>query len=203
MATSYVLIDEGADRKIRHFQRTDGSDTVEEQMVALTEPILASYVIQFAGIAVSTANSHVCQVMAGASLRVGIRRIRIWQVANATGIARLQWRLFRLTTAGTGGSSITPAPSDPADSASGATAMTLPSSKGTEGTQVSHKRTLIHTTATTVGLPDEFVWDFSQLRTKARWIAAGTSNGVALKNIGSDASATFDGEIEIVEAGWA
>lgn len=192
----------GSDYKQWMVQRTDGSDTVLAPLGVEAEPEIATYVIQFAGIAISVANSHVCQVMAGASLRVGIRRIEIWQVANANAIALAQYRLFRLTSAGTGGSSITPAAYDPAESAAGATAMTLPSAKGTESTQVGHGRHLIHTTATTVGLVRQ-VWDFTKLRTKALWIASGTSNGVALKNISSDSTATVDGFIEIVETSVA
>lgn len=192
----------GSDYKQWFVSRTDGSDTVLAPLGVEAEPEIATYVIQFAGIALSTANSHICQVMAGASLRVGIRRIVLWQVANATSIALFQYRLFRLTSAGTGGSSITPAAHDPAESAAGATAMTLPSAKGTESTQVGHGRHLIHTTATTIGLPPQ-TWDFTKLRTKALWIAAGTSNGVALKNISSDSTATVDGFIEIVETAVA
>lgn len=202
MTRTYVGVDEGADRKLHAIQRTDGADTVYSPYSVEAEPEIATYVIPFAGIAVSTANSHVCQVMAGASLRVGIRRIRLWQVANATGIAKLQFRLFRLTTAGTGGTGLTPALVDPGDSAAGAAAMTLPSSKGTEGTMLDHGRHLIHTTATTIGLQD-YLWDFRGLRTKCLWVAAGTSNGLAVKNIGSDASATYDGWIEIVETAVA
>lgn len=202
MTRTYASFDEGADLKRHAVQRTDGADTVLQFYGVDAEPETATYTIPFAGIALATANSHVCQVMAGASLRVGIKRITLWQVANATGIALMQYRLYRLSTAGTGGSAITPAPVDPADAAAGATAMTLPSSKGTEGTLLEHGRHLIHTTATTIGLV-KHVWDFSGLRHKCLWIAAGTSNGIALKNIGSDASATVDGTIDIVETSVA
>jgi len=202
MTRTYVGQTSGSDYKLHAVQRTDGADTVVQPYSHLAEPETASYRIIFAGIALATANSHICQVMAGASLRVGIKRIRIWQVANATSIARFQYRLYRLTTAGTGGSSVTPAALDPADSAAGAAAMTLPSSKGTESTLVDHGRHLVHTTATTVGLVEQS-WDFSQLRDKCLWIASGTSNGLALKAISSDASATVDGVIDIVESAVA
>ena len=202
MTRTYQSQVAGSDYKQWFVSRTDGSDTVLAPFGVEAEPEIATYVVQFAGIALVTANSHICQVMAGSSLRVGIRRIVLWQVANATSTALAQYRLFRLTSAGTGGSSITPAALDPAESASGATAMTLPTAKGTEGTQVGHGRHLIHTTATTVGLTP-LVWDFTRLRTKALWIASGTSNGIALKNISSDASATVDGFIELVETSVA
>ena len=87
MATSYVSFDEGSTRKVRTFQRTDGSDTVEEWMYAQSESLFATYSISAQGIAGVTANSHLLEIMAGASLRVGIKRITIYQVAAATGAA--------------------------------------------------------------------------------------------------------------------
>ncbi len=203
MTRTYAGQTSGSDYKRHAVSRTDGADTVLQFYAVDAERETATYRVVFSGIALATANSHICQVMAGSSLRVGIKRIRIWQTGtNATTTQRFQYRIYRLTTAGTGGSSITPAVIDPSDSASGATAMTLPSSKGTEGTLIDHGRHLIHATNTTVGL-DTLTWDFSQLRDKAIWIAAGTSNGIAIKAISSDSAATVDGIIDIVETAVA
>ena len=101
MATSYVSFDEGSTRKVRTFQRTDGSDTVEEWMYAQSESLFATYSVSAIGIAASTANSHLVQVMAGASNRVGIKRITVYQVAAANAAANFAFDLLRLTTAGT------------------------------------------------------------------------------------------------------
>jgi hypothetical protein len=204
MSQSYVpfLDSASATRKFHTNQRSNGSDTVEQYVQLTGEPYLAAYrAVPSAALALSAANSHILQVMAGSSLRVGIRRIRVEQFDNATSTGLDQWVIHRLTTAGTGGTSITPAPLDPADSACGATVMTLPSAKGTEGTLVDYQLQLIHATATTTGLNPVAIFDFTQdSRTKCLWIAAGTSNGICLKNLTSDAAATVRFRIDLVES---
>ena len=204
MATSYVSFDEGSTKKVRTFQRTDGSDTVEEWMYAQSESLFATYSVSAQGIAAATANSHLLEIMAGGSTRVGIKRITVYQVANATAAASFAFDVLRLTTAGTGGSAVTALPLDPASGAVGATAMTLPSSKGTEGTASGGRhRGTISTTAATVGLNPVLDLRFGENNTKPLYIAAGTSNGIVLKNPGADATATFDIYVEFVEASWA
>jgi len=114
MANSYVSFNEGTARKVRTFQRTDsGSNTVEEWMYAESEPILDAYSVTAIDIAGITADSHLLEVMAGASLRVGIRRITIYQHAAANTTRQARFGIFRLTTAGTGGTAITPDALDP------------------------------------------------------------------------------------------
>lgn len=203
MSQSYVPFLDSADatRKFHTNQRSNGSDTVEQYIQLEGEPYLASYRVNTStAVALATANSHLLQIMAGASLRVGIRRITVYQAVNASAIAINQWGVYRLTTAGTGGTSITPASLDPADAASGATAMTLPSSKGTESTLIEYRHATLHTTAATVDLNPLAIFDFTTERTKALWIAAGTSNGIALKNISSDAAGTVRIVAELVES---
>lgn len=204
MGTSFVSVDEGSARKIRTFQRTDGADTVEEWMYAESEPFLAAYTVSVTtAIATSEANSHLLQIMAGSTLDVGIRRITVAQMANGTTQVN-QWQLVRLTTAGTGGTSYTPRPHAPGDSASGATAMAavVSPNKGTEGVALGSFVVLTHATAATVGLNPIFDRQWALDRTKGLWIAAGTSNGIALKNITASASTTVHITVELVEAGW-
>lgn len=202
MTRTYVGQTSGSDWKLHAISRTDGSDTVLQPYSVQAEPETATYRIVFSTISLAVANDHIIQVMAGSSLRVGIKRIRLWQNGNATTTQKFLFRLYRLTSAGTGGTSVTPAAFDPADSSSGATAMTLPTAKGTESTLVSHRRHLIHTTQTTVGLPD-VDWSFDNLRDKCLWVAAGTSNGIAVKAVSSDSSANVDGEVIFVETAVA
>ncbi len=207
MPSGYVPITDSASatRKARTFTRTDGSDTVEEWLQALSEPILAAYTITVtAAVTPNTANSHLLQIMAGASLRVGLRWIKVTQLVagTATGI---QFELRRLTTAGTGGTAYTPAPNDPADSASGATAMTLPTGKGTEAAciGVGSGQVLASVTATQLLPVFDREWDLRD-STKSLWIAAGAANGIALKNVTAAAGATtLLIEAGIVEASWA
>lgn len=202
IANDNILIDQGSTTKLGYYSRTDGTNTVYLVKQVDDEPFQPTYIIIAQAIPLSTANSHILAVMAGASLKVLVRRITVTQVANANAIAQTSMRLFRLSTAGSGGGALTPALYDTADAAAGATALTLNSSKGTETTQVSQRRWLIHTTATTIGLLP-LVWDFRGLRTKGLVIPTGTSNGLALKNVSSDTTATVDVEMEIAESPYS
>lgn len=198
-STTYYSIDEGADRKIHGIERTDGADTVVQPLFVEAEPALATYIVSAQGIAAATANDHLLQIMAGASLRVGIRRVLVYQALSAANDLAFAFDLRRVTTAGTGGTSVTPAPVDTADSAAGATAMTKPTSKGTESTLLGRHRGGIENTLATVGVQPVLDLSFGTERRKALWIPAGTSNGIVLKQISSDASVTFDIYAEIVE----
>jgi len=205
MANSYVSFDEGTARKVRTFQRTDdAANTVEEWMYATSEPVLPAYTVTATNIAGVTADSHIMQVMAGADDRVGIRRVTIYQNAAASTTRQARLQLVRLSTAGTGGSAITPDPLDPASAASGATAATLPSSKGTETVDPGG----IHSAVVQSTITDQlnsplFDIEFGNDRERALWVAAGTSNGIAIKNLVADNTVTYDVFVRFVEAGWA
>lgn len=205
MATSYVSFNEGSARKVRTFQRTDGSDTVEEWMYAESEPVLDAYTVSAVGVAGVTADSHLLQIMAGASNRVGIRRITMYQYAVASTSRQARFEIHRLTSAGTGGSSVTPLPLDPSSAAVGATAMTLPSSKGTEasGSVGGVHVGIVQSTITDQGVNPLLDIDFGYGRERALWIAAGTSNGVCIKNTVADATVSYSIFVRLVEADWA
>lgn len=183
---------------------TENGQTVRDEKAIIGEQYLASYVIRTAATSVATLDSHVLQVMAGASLLVYIRRIRVFQLGLATTAAHCHWDLVRLSTAGTGGTAITPAPLDTTDSASGATAMTLPTAKGTETTTVGVAGSFFNQTASAGNPASRSLvaeWDFDEmLRTKALRIPAGAANGMALKNRTAIAAATVLVECTLVEA---
>ena len=186
MPEGYAQINEGSGKKLHTFQRTIGANTVEDEVMLLGEQYLAHYrVVPTSAVSLATGSSHLLQIMAGASLAVYVRRIRIYQVVAATTAAINNISLFRLSSAGTGGTSVTPAPADTTDSAAGATAMTLPTAKGTETTLVGFQSFLLYQTAPTAGGGLNAVllcdWDFERLRTKAERIPAGTANGLAIK----------------------
>jgi hypothetical protein len=130
--------------------------------------------------------------MAGSSNRLRIRRIELSQVTLATTAGINSFAIYRLTTAGTGGTSITPQLVDPADSAAGATAMTLPSAKGTEGALLwAGSAVLTQTVGASPSLENQLLCiDFDGLRRKPIHVASGTSNGIALKNLTARAAAT-------------
>jgi hypothetical protein len=193
MAQSYVpfLDSLSATRKFHTIQRSNGTDTVEQYVQLLGEAHLLTYTIVTGAVGVVGANSHPLEIMAGSTYRVGVQWIYVTQAVNATSTQQIQWQVFRLNSAGTGGGAVTPGPTDPADAASGATAMTLPTVKGTETGQIWNDTKLVHATIATVGINSPgLMIDFRGLRHKALWIAAGTSNGVALKNVTSDAACT-------------
>jgi hypothetical protein len=201
---SFVNQTEGSGKKSHSFQRTIGANTVEDQVVIQGNPYLAAYTVSASGVSVATVDSHTIQVMAGASLNVYILRIRAWQVGLATTAGLVAFRGFRLTTAGTGGSVITPRPLDTTDAAAGATAMTLPSSKGTESTIFGESECyFLQTLPTAVDFkPLLLDWSFDYLRLKALRIPAGTANGIALKLLNGTAAASATVWVDLFEANF-
>jgi hypothetical protein len=186
-------------KKAHTFQRTIGANTVEDQVVILGEPYLPGYVVGFNGISVGTSSDHVFQIMAGSSDKVRIRRIWLLQNALASSAGRVEFTIWRLSTAGTGGSVITPRPLETTDAAAGATAMTLPSSKGTESTFLQRFTLPMYAAFPVANDP----WEWVQLpNQKPITIAAGTSNGIALKVLTGITSATVSGYIEFDETSF-
>src|ERR1051326_6139673 len=183
----YTKITEGTDKKVASVQRVKGSDTVEEQSIVLSEGFVASYTVSVTtAITLATANNHLIQFMAGATNIVILRRLQVFQLAVASAAQACVFQLLRLSSAGTGGTSYTPRAKDPADSAADSTAMAniTGASKGTEGN-------IIWTGVSNAwaAIPPAFAYgpllelDFRDPRSKPPRIAAGTSNGLALKNI--------------------
>jgi len=195
MATStFVQVTQGGATKLHTVTEVIGPDTVHREVHLDAEAYLATYAVTIASPSVATANDHVMQIMAGSSLTVYLRRLRIVQSGLATTAAIMRWTLLRLTTAGTGGSAVTPVPHDTTDPASGATAMTLPTAKGTEGSQLDSVTVQFIQIVPTSGnglAPVQYdqTWDWS-LRSKMPRIAAGPSNGIALKNLSAIAGAS-------------
>lgn len=194
MAESIVNVTEGSGKKLHTFQRTIGVNAVEDEVILHGEPYLASYLIGTgSGISVATAASHVLQIMAGGSLRVYLRRLMIYQVGLATTAGVGDFALLRLTSAGTGGTVVTPNPMDPADAASGCAAMTLPTVKGTEGVGLWRGELYFQQTLGTGEAGPAMLLadiDFDRFRIKPPIIAAGTTNGLALKAITGNAAAS-------------
>jgi hypothetical protein len=198
MPDSTIAIDEGVGAKLDHYQRTITSNTVNQARVVLAEAYAASYSVSVTtAVATATANSHLLQIVAGALNRVILRRLVVYQMVAAGAATAVNLTLVRLTTAGTGGTSFTARALDPIDTATAAAAMTLPSSKGTEGNIL---WTGAMNVAASAGVQQPLLdlnWD--DPRTRPPVIAAGTSNGLALKNITALATATVHIYAEFVE----
>lgn len=200
MGWTYYSFTEGSGRKQRTLQRTVGADTVEILSVVEDEPGHPTYsVTSTTAVSIATANDHVLQIMAGASLPVVIRRLRIVQaVARASAAARGAFGIYRVTSAGTGGTTLTPRPYSTSDTA-GAAAMTLPTSKGTEGVLLDVIAGTIWTTLPADNADPPIEADYARPRTKGLIIPAGTSNGIVIKNLSAHASATVYVFAEFVE----
>lgn len=205
MSESVIEVTAGSGLKIHSNSKTVGANTVHDEYTIPGEFPSASYTVSASAMSTATASSHLLQIMAGASLNVYIRRIRIEQLANATTAALNSYLLIRLSSAGTGGSALTPAPLDTTDSASGATAMTLPSSKGTETTEI-RRETLVMRQAflTTATQPEETItWEWvPRDGIKSLRIAAGTTNGICIKNGSAIAGGTVIVYVEFIELSY-
>lgn len=203
MAESIINVTEGSGRKLHTWNRTIGANSIEDEFVLPGEFPYATYSVVAAGISGATANSHIVQIMAGGTLPVRIRSITITQMAAPAAVVAYALQIFRVTTAGTGGTAITPRPYDSADAASGATAMTLPTVKGTEGVQL-HQEALWLGTAAIPTTNNRLEWpNWSPSgRLKSIIIPAGTTNGIVVKNPAGVAASTFDISIELVETNF-
>jgi len=205
MAEGFIAYTPGSGAKIHSFDRTIGANTVQGEVVIMGEQYLPEYTVTtITPISAATANSHVLQVMMGASLRGRIRRIEVSQMGLATTAAFCQWALYKLSTAGTGGTAITPQLLDPADAAAGATAMTLPTVKGTEGALIwSGSNYMAQTAGASSAFPQPFaIIDLDDSRRKPIHIATGTANGIALKNITAIAAATVIVTLWVTESSF-
>ena len=204
---SLVQVTSGAGPKLHTWQRTVGANNVEDEVILIGEQHLATYSVggAISTISTATAASHLMQLMAGASLRVYIRRIMIWQTGLATTAGFMQLGLFRLTSAGTGGTAVGANPLDTADAAAGATGMTLPTVKGTEGTALLQAWPYMMQTAAASSTQQGPIvdWDFDfMLRSKALAIPAGAANGIAIKAVAGMAGASVHIDVILGEASY-
>lgn len=195
MADTTLAVTAGSGSNLHVNSRTIAAATTLEQFVTLAESNFATYNIVTAATSAATAASHTLQIMAGASLPVYLRRIVVYQIGLATTAAIVNWDVLRLTSAGTGGTSVTPSPLDTTDAASGATGMTLPTAKGTESTALWRASSSLTQTVATQNAGSDNTkildLDFDKLfHGKCPRIAAGTSNGICLKQVTGAAAAT-------------
>jgi hypothetical protein len=181
---------------------TEGGNVLQDEKVILGEQYLASYVVAASGLSTGAA-THLMQVMSGATLKLQIRRILVYQLAMATAVTMGDFIVSRLTTAGTGGTVITPVLHDPADPASGATAMTIPTVLGTTGSTLWRGTGLLQQT---LGASAQFAQplidlDLDRLHMKPWVVAAGVTNGIAIRNVGAYAGATLAVVTQFTEGG--
>lgn len=198
MAESIVQVTEGTGKKLHTNQRTIGGNNVEDEFVLLGEYPLATSSVTAVGVSLATATDHLLQLMAGASLNVRVRKIKITMSA-ATAVTTARIDVLRLTTAGTGGTAVTARPFDTADTP-GATAITIPGVKGTEGVTLYSEAILIGSATLPFNRP--FEWTATP-NEKGILIPAGITNGIVLKNQVAVAGCTASIVVEFVETSFA
>jgi hypothetical protein len=197
---SYIGVTEGTGKQLACSTYTENGQIVFDQKAIPGEPYLPTYSISTATVTVgTTAASHLLEIMAGASLNVRLRHFQIIAYDYPAAVAKSQFGLYRLTTAGTGGTYITPSPFDPADTAQ-STAMTLPSAKGSEATLLlSGRIEWVSNTTLTSG----YMWEWTQMpNTKPIIIPMGVANGLAFKNIVAVAATSYLFNIEFQETSF-
>lgn len=201
MSASSLQVTPGSGLRLSTNSYTEGAVTVHDQKVILGEPYEATYVTSFDAVSVASAGQFV-NLMAGASLPVYVRRIYLAQQGYTT-TAVWQIRIYRLTTAATGGAAPGVSPLDTTDAAAGATVMQLPTGSGTEAALL-HLRSMVFAATSTTALanPGGQVLDlsFPNQGRKSLRIPAGTANGITIKvQTAGGASNTASGFIEFVE----
>lgn len=204
MPESKISMTEGAGKDAHTFQRVIGANTVEDTVVIQGMPYLATYVTDDgAAMNTTTINKHMFQLMAGASLNVYIWRVSLWVSTLAGAATVMPYQLIRLTTAGSGGTAGSSYTHDTTDAAAGATYMTMPTVLGTETLPLWQDRVVVPTAVpATPGSMKLFDWDWEKLRSKPLRIAAGTANGICLKNQVALATATYTARITYSEANF-
>jgi hypothetical protein len=133
MSISAVGVTEGSDKYLHTNQRSIGGTAREEQATYAAQSPNATYTAVADDVSTATANAHLLQIMADGTNYSRLVGFTIEPTENGPASdSILKVALYRLTTAGSGGSSIGEGAYDDADSYSG-DIQSLPSTKGTEG----------------------------------------------------------------------
>lgn len=201
---AFIGADAGTQYKVDYWERSISSNTVEQQRIVIAESFMPTFVASNPNaISTATANSHLIQIMGSTINRVYLRRIRVYQLANAGSATMAAFQLLRLSSAGTGGTSLNNGAYDPSDTNSTAAVMTLPSAKGSETTNLGLWTGDILSVAATAGNDYVLDLDWRDTKSKCPVIAAGATTGLCLKLLTAVASATVQVTIEWSEAFWA
>lgn len=133
MSISSIGVTEGTDKYLHTNSRSIGGTARQEQATFPAQSPNATFSVVADDVSVATANDHILQIMADGtnySRLVGFTLEPTDDVPAADDILKVS--LYRVTTAGTGGSSIGEGSYDDSESYSG-DIQSIPSSKGTEG----------------------------------------------------------------------
>jgi hypothetical protein len=184
------------------WNNTISAQLVQDEFVLPGEFPYPTYIATpAAGVACTNAGDDVGQLMAPAGSKLRIRRIRVEQFAKVTAVLSTQLEVWRVTTAGTAGTAITPSKLDPAAGGAGATAASgiLLANRGTAGALLL-RRTFWPVQTDPVGGINAPAWEwFEQPNSQPIIVAAGVTNGIVIRNPTARAGLTVSWEIEFSE----
>jgi hypothetical protein len=185
------------DKYLHTHQRTISATAREDQYVQQGESAYPTYSAVTADRSVATTADHVMQIMGDGTNYSRIKRVSLYG-AVATTATNLRLEVWRLSTAGTSGTTITPRPYDTADTYGGGAAY-LPSSKGTEGVLLLTMRVYMPAAAGQVQPP--VIWE-ELPGMKPIIFGPATSNGIAFKVGGGVTGGTVDLNVEFITTSY-
>lgn len=187
MTVSSIEVTEGSGKHIHTSSRSISGVTRQDQYVQQGESEYATYSVIASDISVATTADHVLQVMGDGTNYCRLRSVTIRQSTLAGSAGTLGIQLLRISTAGTGGTTVTPRGLDAADTYAGA-AMTLPTAKGTEGNVLQQWRLPVVAAQPMIY---ECGWEH-RLGAKPIIFGTSTANGIAFKVVAGIASCKAD-----------
>lgn len=191
MTANYLSTTSSGAFNLQTDERTIGGTAVDAQVILTGESAMPTYTAIASNIVLTTANAHLLQIMGDGTNYCRLRSVSLAQSTLSGAVNTAMIAIYRLSTAGTGGSAVSSYPFDAADTSPyGGGAMTLPTVKGTEGTLLYQFR--LGVTATNpMNSNDQLLWVPTDDQKPIIW---GTSiaNGIAFKIVGNVATAAVD-----------
>lgn len=204
MAETFVNVTEGSGKKLHGWDLVAGGNTVVDEFVIPGEYPYPTFTADAQTVSGATTGDDLLQVMAGASLKLRIRRVTVNVRVAITTAAEFSVDIVKLTSAGTGGTAVTPRAHDPADSAGATAASGVPNA--THGTASFVWRSLRLwpvQTAPAAGIGGGLVAEWVQSPFgKPFVIPAGTTNGIAIRVQTGRAGVSLEPTIEFVETSF-
>ena len=189
MTDSAVSISTGTDAYLHSNSRSIGGTAKEEQYALPAWGADPTYQVIMDDVSPDTATDHIMQIMADGTNYTRLVRLEIRPTENyPASEATLKLALYRLTTAGTGGTAEADSPYDDSDTYAGDMRNT-PSSKGTEGQLLDTMYIGLETAASIVGWSQDspYVWT-PPANGKPIVFGTAVTEGIALKVIDAVAS---------------
>jgi len=200
--SSIDLVDAGSpDKRLHTNQRTIASNAREDQYFLRGQPAYPSYTVVVNAVSTATTNDHLLQIMADGT---NYTRLVRYSVSNANNkpasLSALQIAVYRLTTAGTGGTAKAEAAYDDADNYTGDIRY-LPSSKGTEGQLIHRFWTNWPSTASTSAPLYSYTWEMAPYM-KPLIFGNSSSDGIAFKVLTAVASMDVSVQVEMLTTSY-